>query len=138
MSEPPSASESEAVQAAVAELRLRADRADERALVSEGRADMARERADQLEDRVDVHQHLITELQHEGLLAREHAEHLEQALRSARLIGSAVGMVMADRKVSEDVAFKTLTRASQNTNVKLRLVAEAIVRTGDVGLLPFL
>lgn len=125
------------------ELNVRADEADDRALASkdradkaENRADAAGDRVDRLEHRVDIHEELIAELQKEGLVSRTHAHNLEQALRSARLIGSAVGIVMASRKVSEEAAFRTLGKASQDTNVKLRLVAEEVVRTGDVSPLP--
>ncbi|KGN40708.1 ANTAR domain-containing protein [Knoellia aerolata] len=117
-------------------LRERADEAEVRASASDERAGAQNARVDRLEERVDIHEELIAELQAEGSLSRKHAANLEQALRSARLIGSAVGIVMANRRVSEDVAFRTLGRASQNTNVKLRLVAEEVVRTGDVSPLP--
>ena len=114
----------------------RANEAEDRALASEDRADQANDRVERLEHRVDIHEELIAELQKEGLVSRKHAHNLEQALRSARLIGSAVGIVMANRKLSEEDAFRTLGKASQNTNVKLRLVAEEVVRTGDVSPLP--
>lgn len=114
----------------------RAEASEERAVASDERAGSESARVDRLEERVDIHEALIAELQSEGSLSRKHAENLEQALRSARLIGSAVGIVMANRRVSEDVAFRTLGKASQNTNVKLRLVAEEVVRTGDVDPLP--
>ena len=117
-------------------LRERADVAEVRAEASDERAGAQNARVDRLEERVDIHEELIAELQAEGSLSRKHAANLEQALRSARLIGSAVGIVMANRRVSEDVAFRTLGKASQNTNVKLRLVAEEVVRTGDVSPLP--
>jgi hypothetical protein len=131
-----SKNESGADKAELQNLDERANEAEDRALASEDRADQANDRVDRLEHRVDIHEELIAELQQEGLVSRKHAHNLEQALRSARLIGSAVGIVMANRKLSEEDAFRTLGKASQNTNVKLRLVAEEVVRTGDVSPLP--
>jgi AmiR/NasT family two-component response regulator len=69
-------------------------------------------------------------------LAIEHAAHLEEALRTARLIGAAMGVVMADRKVTEADAFLILKRASQRANLKLRVLAEDVVRSGDLSGLP--
>lgn len=131
-----SKNESGADKAELQNLDERANEAEDRALASEDRADQANDRVERLEHRVDIHEELIAELQKEGLVSRKHAHNLEQALRSARLIGSAVGIVMANRKLSEEDAFRTLGKASQNTNVKLRLVAEEVVRTGDVSPLP--
>lgn len=65
---------------------------------------------------LDLDRGLIQELQDEGLVNRERAVHLEEALRSSRRIGAAIGIVMANRRVSEDVAFEMLSRASQNVN----------------------
>ena len=84
-----------------------------------------------MESRLDLDWALIQALQEAGLVSREHAAHLEEALRSSRRIGAAIGILMASRRVSEDVAFEMLSRASQNGNRKLRLVAEDIVHSGD-------
>ena len=39
---------------------------------------------------------------------------------------------MARHKVTETAAFELLLQASQNTNTKLRNVAEAVTQTGDI------
>jgi hypothetical protein len=118
--------------------RLRADisinRADIDAL--QGRAADDHRRIDHLEERADLDGELIAELRAEGILSREQSAHLEEALRSSRKIGAAMGIVMAGRKVDEDQAFGVLRKASQNTNRKLRMIAEEVVRTGDVSGLP--
>ena len=89
-------------------------------------------RIEALESRVATNGEFIRELQGEGLVARDRAENLEAALRSSRIIGAAVGIVMAEHRCTQEEAFQELRKASQDHNVKLRDVAEAIVRTGDV------
>ena len=64
---------------------------------------------------------------------RSRVVHLEQALRSSREIGMAMGVLMAVHKVTEDQAFDLLRMASQNTNRKLRDVA---VEVAERGVLP--
>ena len=125
----------------VSELRhdaseARHDASEARADASEVRADEDRGRITELEGRVDVDAMLIAELQAEGVLSRDYAAHLEEALRSSRKIGAAVGVIMAERKVTEQMAFAMLVNASQATNRKLRLIAEDLLATGDVRGLP--
>ncbi|WP_228980263.1 ANTAR domain-containing protein [Streptomyces sp. DH12] len=59
-------------------------------------------------------------------LETENAQ-LRTALRSRATIDRAVGIVMAERRVGPDAAFRVLVSLSQNTNVKLRDVAAALV-----------
>ncbi|MBV9098850.1 MAG: ANTAR domain-containing protein [Frankiaceae bacterium] len=51
------------------------------------------------------------------------------------LIGQAEGLLMARHKLDEDAAFALLVKLSQQTHLKLRIVAERIVRdhTSAVG-----
>ena len=148
------------IRAQVDELRSRVDEADERADASEARADKAELRADDsatradaaqnrsdeqralseydrariaaAEGRLDVHDELIAELQAEGLITSEHAAHLEVALKTARTIGAAVGIIMSLLRVGEVEAFALLRKASNDGNRKLRLVAEEVVRNGGL------
>ena len=53
---------------------------------------------------------------------------LQVATDSNRRIGMAMGIVMSQRQVDETLAFDALRRISQNTNRKLRDVAEDVVR----------
>src|SRR4051794_25742801 len=90
----------------------RAKKTNRRADVSEARADKAELRADDsqerendhvarldaFEERLDVDEAMIADLQADGLLSQEHAQQLEQALRSSRLIGAAMGIIMASRR----------------------------------------
>lgn len=122
-------------QADMAALVTRADVSEARADQAEARADQADIRADIGDVRVDkieaaerVDREMIAELQADGELSREHAKQLEQALRSSRVIGAAVGMLMASRNLSEDQAFAVLTKASQDSNQKLRHIAQLLVR----------
>ena len=117
-------------------LKARANESNRRADVSEARTDDDRRRISQLETRIDVDREIIAELQADGVLSREHVSQLEEALRSSREIGAAIGIVMAYRKVSESDAFEIMRRASNHTNRRVRALADEIVRTGDVSELP--
>jgi transcriptional regulator with GAF, ATPase, and Fis domain len=57
---------------------------------------------------------------------------LRQALTTRDVIGQAKGIVMATRHVDADAAFELLVRTSQEQNVKLRVIAEHVVQTGDL------
>jgi hypothetical protein len=57
---------------------------------------------------------------------------LKAALASNRRIGMAIGILMNVHKVTEEQAFALLRGASQNLNVKLRLVADDVARTGTL------
>lgn len=94
--------------------------------VAENQADLV-----SLAERVQVDRELIAELQAEGVLRREHAQQLEDALKSSRTIGAAIGMVMAGRQVGQDDAFMILKRISQSTNRKLREVCDELVNGSD-------
>jgi hypothetical protein len=63
--------------------------------------------------------------------ARDLAAQLEQALQSRSVIDQAIGIVMAESRCDADQAFATLTRASNNRNIKLRdLATEIVMRVG--------
>lgn len=62
-------------------------------------------------------------------------DNLKTALRTRKLIGQAIGIVMERFELNEEMAFRYLVRLSSNSNVKLRdvardLVAQANGRTG--------
>jgi transcriptional regulator with GAF, ATPase, and Fis domain len=59
--------------------------------------------------------------------ARDLAAQLEQALHSRAVIDHAIGIVMAESHCTADAAFATLSRASNNRNMKLRDLAHEIV-----------
>ena len=61
---------------------------------------------------------------------RDLAEQLREAIRSRAVIDQAIGVLMAQRKVTADAAFGLLREASQHLNVKLRLVAQDVLHTG--------
>lgn len=107
-------------------------RADE----SEALADKDRLRIDDLEAHVDIDREMMLELHEAGLLKKEQVTQLQEALRTSRMIGAAIGIIMADRVVTQDDAFLMLKQASQHTNRKLREIAEALVLTGDIAVLP--
>jgi AmiR/NasT family two-component response regulator len=57
---------------------------------------------------------------------------MDEALKSSRTIGAAIGIIMASRRLGEAEAFEVLRAVSQNSNRKLRdlaadLVASAVV-----------
>lgn len=61
-----------------------------------------------------------------------HSTNLGDAIATRQSIGEAVGIVMERHKVTSQVAFELLTRASQNTNTKMRDLADQIAHTGHV------
>lgn len=97
----------------------------------EGIADLER-RADDLEAEVRIDREMITDLQAEGLLAAEHAAHMEQALKSSRTIGAAIGLLMGSRNLDEDQAFAVLKQVSQASNRKLRELAAELVQNASL------
>lgn len=60
--------------------------------------------------------------------------HLQQALLSSREIGTAMGVLMSRHGVTRDQAFDLLRMASQNSNRKLREVADEVSETGELPL----
>ena len=54
-------------------------------------------------------------------------ENLNAALNSRKVIGQALGMVMERYDIPEDAAFAFLLRASQDSNIKLRDIAQELV-----------
>jgi GAF domain-containing protein len=60
----------------------------------------------------------------------EELVNLKVAMRSRAVIEQAKGILMERLKVPEEAAFTVLARASQNSNIKLRDVAEQLVTTG--------
>ncbi|WP_323102464.1 GAF and ANTAR domain-containing protein [Intrasporangium sp. YIM S08009] len=64
-------------------------------------------------------------------LSRER-EHLTYALKSRQTIGNAVGVLMERHHLEAAAAFSVLQRISQDSNTKLRDVAEQFLRTGQL------
>ncbi|MFG3578724.1 ANTAR domain-containing protein [Micromonospora chersina] len=60
-------------------------------------------------------------------LARE----MQEAMRSRAVIEHAKGTIMGERRCSADEAFALLAKPSQDTNRKLREVAEALARAAS-------
>lgn len=58
---------------------------------------------------------------------------LQTAMRTRAVIEQAKGMVMLRDHCGEQQAFQTLVRASQNTHLKLRDVAQRVVEWGSGG-----
>ena len=67
-------------------------------------------------------------------LALGHAkqeQELNQALLTRKVIGQAIGIVMERFHIDEERAFQFMLRASSTSNLKLREVAQELVRTTD-------
>jgi GAF domain-containing protein len=64
--------------------------------------------------------------------ARSMADGLRVALANRAVIEQAKGILIERYKVTPDHAFRLLTVASMNANRKLRLVADDLVRTGEL------
>jgi DNA-binding response OmpR family regulator len=80
------------------------------------------------------------ELHQQREKAIEAAQGREQQIRGAldsnRVIGTAVGIVMASYRLTAQQGFQLLVTASQNTNSKLRDIAARVVETGALPLRP--
>ncbi|MEU4393882.1 GAF and ANTAR domain-containing protein [Kribbella sp. NPDC023855] len=77
---------------------------------------------------------------HQSAMAIEYAneiQNLQEALRTRRTIGQAVGILMERYTLTDQRAFAFLTRLSQHGNTKLRRLAEELVadvqRKGEQG-----
>jgi AmiR/NasT family two-component response regulator len=85
---------------------------------------------DRLQAGAEVDRHLIAELQADGVLRADHAEQLDEALKSARRIGAAIGIVMAAHRCDEKTAFDMLARTSMHANRRVRDIADEVILTG--------
>lgn len=65
-------------------------------------------------------------------LHHEDVDNLSTALDSSRMIGTAIGILMATHRVDEDEAFGLLRRTSMTLNRKLRDVAADVTYSGDL------
>lgn len=63
-------------------------------------------------------------------LDRERSANLQRAMQSNRQIGAAIGILMTIHKVTEQQAFQLLSTASQQSNRKLREIADDVVLSG--------
>jgi AmiR/NasT family two-component response regulator len=61
-------------------------------------------------------------------------EQLREAVSSNRRIGAAMGILMANHKITEQQAFDLLRIASQHSHRKLRELAAEVVETGHLEL----
>jgi hypothetical protein len=66
------------------------------------------------------------------LAERQTRLELDAALNSNRRIGAALGILMARHRLTHEQAFLRLRQASQNTNRKLRDLADDILETGQL------
>ena len=61
-------------------------------------------------------------------------DNLNRAVTARHRVGLAQGILMNRRQLTADQAFTLLKRQSQNTNVKLRTIAQTVIQTGDLRL----
>ena len=64
---------------------------------------------------------------------RDLADQMREAIASRAVIEQAKGVLMAERRCGPDDAFELLVSASQRSNVKLREVAQKVVRGASTG-----
>jgi GAF domain-containing protein len=67
---------------------------------------------------------------------RQQLAQVQEALRSNRRIGMAMGILMGRGRLTEAEAFTQLRRASMALNVKMRDLAEDVVETGELPVSP--
>lgn len=97
----------------------------------EKRADESDLRQDESEAQAALDRDILATLQIDEELTRTHVDQLEQALRTSRVIGSAIGMVMNARQITQDEALAVLKDASSRSNVKLSALCAEMLRTGS-------
>jgi ANTAR domain len=85
-----------------------------------------------LQEQVTLDHSLIEKLQASGDIERLEVENLRFALATCRRIGVAIGVIMTTEKVSQAVALDALTVSSEETNRKLRDVADYVTLTGEL------
>ncbi len=68
--------------------------------------------------------------------AQKLAENLQTALEGRAVIDQAKGILMERHRLTADEAFQVLARISMQTNMKLRTVAEGLVTTGELPVIP--
>jgi GAF domain-containing protein len=68
--------------------------------------------------------------------AQDLADNLQRAIESRAVIDQAKGILMERHKLTADRAFQLLVRISMQSNTKLRVVAEDLVRTGELPKFP--
>lgn len=61
-----------------------------------------------------------------------YADSMNRALASSRLIGEAIGVMMARYHLTEHAAFAAIRRMSQTHNIKVRHLATTIITTGGL------
>jgi hypothetical protein len=59
-------------------------------------------------------------------------DNLNRAVVARHRVGLAQGILMTRRQLTVDQAFALLKRESQNTHVKLRTIAQTVIKTGDL------
>ena len=62
---------------------------------------------------------------------RDEVAHLQEAMRSQRAIGMAIGLMSARYGCSTEQAWRTMLRVSQDSNTKVRTVARILVSVHD-------
>jgi AmiR/NasT family two-component response regulator len=67
-----------------------------------------------------------------ALSAAQEIEQLRTAMDSHTVVGQATGILMERHRLSAEEAFAVLSRASQDSNTRLREVARRIVAAGSV------
>ena len=70
--------------------------------------------------------------------ARTRSDNLQIGLASSRTIGTAIGVLMTNHRLTAATAFRLLIAASQHTNRKLRDIAADVATTGQLPVRPTL
>lgn len=103
---------------------LQAHEHEERALLAEQRAEQAQQRADELERSAVQAQQRAEQQQVRAEAAERRAVGLEAGLTSRTAIDEAKGVIMGVFGLSSEPAFEVLVWVSQQSNTKVKVVAE--------------
>jgi hypothetical protein len=67
-----------------------------------------------------------------ALKAALERDNLTRAMAARHRVGLAQGILMVRHQLTADQAFALLKRESQNTHVKIRVIAQTVIQTGDL------
>ena len=95
------------------------------------RADESDLRQDASEAQAALDRDILATLQIDEELTRAHVEQLQEALRTSRVIGTAIGMIMTSRGLTHEQALEVLKDASSRANVKLSVLCATMVENGS-------
>ncbi|MDO5697210.1 MAG: response regulator [Dermatophilus congolensis] len=89
-------------------------------------------RASELSARLAVHVEMAGRREQALIEGENRSDNLHEALKSNRRIGLSLGILMSRYRVTDEVAFEMLRRVSNDSNQRIRDIAEEVILTGSL------